>query len=230
MAFKCLTHAHTILVGLVLSWKEDKRETLTHSGSSYWGTVSSGAFGTYQRVTLARVPQLLPWHLPVGRGSLWERRRWGKRPQGPCTSHQKCHGKEFPDMRQKEREIQFIRVGDAVRTVGQPKGEPTMLLLLLSLDSIVVVQLLSCVQLFVTSWTIACQVSLSLNLLNFAQTCVRWIGDVIQPSHPLLSSPAFSLSQHQGLFQWVRSPSHQVAKVLELQHHFFQWIFRVDFL
>ena len=70
MAFKCLTHAHTILVGLVLSWKEDKRETLTHSGSSYWGTVSSGAFGTYQRVTLARVPQLLPWHLPVGRGSL----------------------------------------------------------------------------------------------------------------------------------------------------------------
>ena len=70
MAFKCLTHAHTILVGLVLSCKEDKRETLTHSGGSYWGTVSSGAFGTHQRVTLARVPQLLPQHLPGGRGSL----------------------------------------------------------------------------------------------------------------------------------------------------------------
>ena len=32
-------------------------------------------------------------------------------------------GKEFPDMRQKEREIKFIRVGDAVRTVDQIKGE-----------------------------------------------------------------------------------------------------------
>ena len=40
-------------------------------------------------------------------------------------------------------------------------------------------------------------------------------GDVIQPSHPLLpSSSAFSLSQHQGLFQWV-SCFYQVAKVLE---------------
>ena len=27
-------------------------------------------------------------------------------------------GKELPDMRQNEREIEFIRVGDAVRTVG----------------------------------------------------------------------------------------------------------------
>ena len=32
-------------------------------------------------------------------------------------------GKEFPDMRQSEREIKFIRVGDTVRTVGQLKGE-----------------------------------------------------------------------------------------------------------
>ena len=60
MAFNCLTCAHTILVGLLLSWKEDKGETLTHLGSSYWGAVSSGAFGIHQRVTLARVPQMLP--------------------------------------------------------------------------------------------------------------------------------------------------------------------------
>ena len=55
-------------------------------------------------------------------------------------------------------------------------------------------------------------------LLEFTQTHVRWVGDAIQPSHPLLSPspPAFNLSQHQGLFQWVCS-SHQVAKVLELQ-------------
>ena len=38
-------------------------------------------------------------------------------------------------------------------------------------------------------------------------------GDAIQPFHPLSPSspPAFNLSQHQGLFQWVSS-SHQVAK------------------
>ena len=35
-------------------------------------------------------------------------------------------GKEFPDMRQNEREIKFIRLGDAVRTVGQLKGELTL--------------------------------------------------------------------------------------------------------
>ena len=35
-------------------------------------------------------------------------------------------GKEFPNMRQNEREIKFIRVGDAVRTAGQLRGEPTL--------------------------------------------------------------------------------------------------------
>ena len=35
-------------------------------------------------------------------------------------------GKDFPDMRQNEREIKFIRVGDAVRTAGQLRGEPTL--------------------------------------------------------------------------------------------------------
>ena len=42
--------------------------------------------------------------------------------------------------------------------------------------------------------------------------------DAVQPSHPLSSPspPAFSLSQHQGLFKWVSS-LHRVAKVLEFQ-------------
>ena len=41
-------------------------------------------------------------------------------------------------------------------------------------------------------------------LLEFAQTHVHWVNDAIQPFHLLSSpSPAFSLSQHQGLFQWV---------------------------
>ena len=64
-------------------------------------------------------------------------------------------------------------------------------------------------------------------------THVHQVGDAIQPSHPLSfpSPPAFNLSQHQGLFQWVSS-SHQVAKVLEfqLQHQSFQRIFQIDFL
>ena len=55
-------------------------------------------------------------------------------------------------------------------------------------------------------------------LLEFTLTHVHWLGDAIQPSHPLLSPspPAFNLSQHQGLFWWVSS-SHQVAKGLEFQ-------------
>ena len=42
-------------------------------------------------------------------------------------------------------------------------------------------------------------------LPEFTQTRVHRVSDVIQPSHPLssLPSPAFSLSQHQGLFEWV---------------------------
>ena len=68
-------------------------------------------------------------------------------------------------------------------------------------------------------------------LPELAQTHVHQVGDVIQPSHPLSapSPPAFNLSQHQGIFQWVGS-SDQVAKVLEFQHQSFQWIFRTDFL
>ena len=86
-------------------------------------------------------------------------------------------------------------------------------------------------QVFATPWTAAHQVSLSItssrSLLKLLST------DAIQPSHPLSSPspPAFNLSQHQGLFQWVSS-SHQVAKVLEFQlwQQSLQWIFRTDFL
>ena len=71
------------------------------------------------------------------------------------------------------------------------------------------------------------------HLPEFAQTHVHQVSDAIQPSHPLSSPspPAFNLSQHQGLFQWVSS-LHQVAKVLkfQLQHQSFQWIFTTDFL
>ena len=62
-------------------------------------------------------------------------------------------------------------------------------------------------------------------LLEFTQTHIYQVSDVIQPSHPLSSPspPAPNPSQHQSLFQWVNS-LHEVAKVLEfqLQHHSFQ--------
>ena len=68
---------------------------------------------------------------------------------------------------------------------------------------------------------------------ELAQTHAHWVSDAIPPSHPLPppSPPASSLSQHQGLSQWLSS-SNQVAEVLELQlqHQSFQWIFRTDFL
>ena len=70
-------------------------------------------------------------------------------------------------------------------------------------------------------------------LPELTQTHVHQVSDAIQPSYPLSSPslPAFNLSQHQGLFQWVSS-SYQVYRVLEfqLQHQSFQWIFRTDFL
>ena len=70
-------------------------------------------------------------------------------------------------------------------------------------------------------------------LLEFTQTHAHWFGDAIQPSHPLSSPspPAPNPSQHQGLFQWVKS-SYEVAKVLEfqLQHQSFQWTRRTDLL
>ena len=99
------------------------------------------------------------------------------------------------------------------------------------------------VRLFATPWTAAHQASLPLII---SQSLPKFMSiPLVMPSHSLMpSSPAFNLSQHQVLFQWV-SCSHQIyqmTKILELQlqHaegmlkewrniHSFQWIFRVDF-
>ena len=81
------------------------------------------------------------------------------------------------------------------------------------LISYVVVQSLSCVWLFVTPWTAAYQASL---FFTISWSLPKFMS--IQLSHPLsppTSPPAFNLSQHQGLFQWV-SFSHQVAKAYSI--------------
>ena len=60
----------------------------------------------------------------------------------------------------------------------------------------------SCVWLFVTPWTAACQAfPVHHQLPELAQVHVHWVGDAIQPSHPLSSHslPTCNLSQHQGL-------------------------------
>ena len=72
-------------------------------------------------------------------------------------------------------------------------------------------------------------------LLESTQTHVHWVGDAIQPSHPLPSpSPALNHSQHQGLLKWVSS-LHQMVKGLEFQlQHFREYSglisFRMDWL
>ena len=109
------------------------------------------------------------------------------------------------------------------------------------------VQLLSCVQLFVTLCMDCGMLGFLVHhyLLEFAQTHVHWVREAIQPSCPLLSPSrlAFHLCSfrvfpndlalcfHQNILQRVSS-SHQGTKVLgiQLQHQSFQWIFRTDFL
>ena len=92
------------------------------------------------------------------------------------------------------------------------------------------VQSLSGVQLFVTPWTAARQASLS---ITNSQSLLKpkSIESVMPSSHLILSRPLLFLpSIFPSIFsKWVGSLN-QVAKVLELQHQIFQWIFRIEIL
>ena len=100
------------------------------------------------------------------------------------------------------------------------------------MDHAVVVQSLSCVQLFATPWTAAHQASLSVTI---SQSLLKSMP--IKSCHLTMSSSATPFSfclqpfPESGSFQWGGS-SYQVAKVLELQlqHQSFPWIFKFDFL
>ena len=63
----------------------------------------------------------------------------------------------------------------------------------------VVVQFLSHVWFFMTPWIVACLASPLHYLTEIAQTHTHWVGDAIQPSHPLSSPspPAPNPSQHR---------------------------------
>ena len=73
-------------------------------------------------------------------------------------------------------------------------------------------------------------------LLEFTQTHVHWVGDAIQPSHPLLfpSSPAFNLSQHQGLFYesvlCIRWPKYWSFSISPSNEYSVLISFRMDWL
>ena len=79
-----------------------------------------------------------------------------------------------------------------------------------SLLVIVVVQLPSCIWLFESTWTTEHQASLPLTIF---WSLAKFIGDTIQPSHPLTSSSpsALSLSQHQGFLpmSWLFASGNQ---------------------
>ena len=67
------------------------------------------------------------------------------------------------------------------------------------------------------------------HLPELVQTHVHWIGDAIQPSHPPSSPspPALNLSQHQGLFKWVRWPKYWS---FSFNINTFQWTPMTDLL
>ena len=89
------------------------------------------------------------------------------------------------------------------------------------------VQSLSHVRLFVIPWTAACQPSPS---ITNSRSLLKFMS--IQPSHPLIPFSSclqsFPASGSFPMSQFFTS----VARVFEfqLQHQFFQWLFRTDFL
>ena len=98
-------------------------------------------------------------------------------------------------------------------------------------SDVIVIQSLSCVLFFVTHrlqhtrlpWP-SPSPQVDSKSRPFSWWCHLTISSSVTPFSSCLQS--FSAS---GSFQWIGS-LHQLAKVLELQHQSFQWIFRTDFL
>ena len=99
------------------------------------------------------------------------------------------------------------------------------------------VQLLSRFWLFAIPWIAAHQASLSITNSRSLLTHIHWVGDAIQPSHPLSSPspPTFILSQHQGLFKTVlptRWPKYWSFSFSISPSNEYSWLiaFRMDWL
>ena len=98
------------------------------------------------------------------------------------------------------------------------------------LKSFVVVQLLSLVQHFATPWTAACPASLSFTILLKLMSVELVMPSTISSCFVHFSSCLQSfLASGSFLMSRLFASSSQILE-LQLQHQFFQWIFRVDFL
>ena len=64
---------------------------------------------------------------------------------------------------------------------------------------------------------------------KLVQTHVHWVGNAIQPSHPLSfpSPPAFNLAQHQGLFH-IRYPKYWSISISPSNEYSGLTSFRID--
>ena len=95
----------------------------------------------------------------------------------------------------------------------------------------VVFQSLSLIWLFVTSWTAACQASLSFTISQ-SLLILMSIESVIPSNHLIPCHRRILLPSVFSNIRVFSNESYQVAKVMELQlqHQSFQRIFRVDFL
>ena len=121
-----------------------------------------------------------------------------------------------------ENLIQKLGDSSVVVFLGWPTG----------IHNLVWVQSPSRVWLFVTTWTIASQASLSLTIF-WSLPKFMSIESVMPSNRLILSYPLpllLSIFPNIRIFSSESSCLHQVAKVLELQHQSFQWIFRVDWL
>ena len=105
----------------------------------------------------------------------------------------------------------------------------TSLTLMFSTQIFSVVQLLSHIRLFATSWSVACQAFLSF-IISWSLLKLMSIESMVPSNHLILCHPLLLPS----IFPNIKgvSSSHQATKVLgfQLQHQSFQWIFRTDFL
>ena len=125
------------------------------------------------------------------------------RAQIKCIESAKTYVWVFHTLMKNLNEI-FTYVKSSFSALCHPAFIGSSAILSISCD-IVVVQLLSCVQLFGTPWTAAHQAFLSLTI---SQSLLKLMSiELVMPSRPLSSPspPAFNLSQHQSLFQWVGS-------------------------
>ena len=84
------------------------------------------------------------------------------------------------------------------------------------LNIIVNFLLFCCIQLFPTSWTAACQASLSFTITEFAQTHVHWVGDAIPPSHPVApfsSCPQSCVFFSQPILLMIRHEKYTISYI-----------------